>query len=204
MDSSAVKRIRCLDKEGSEFHIGLFDDEDMSSVLGMYEVFAPRPASQGLPPEKSETCREWVIKLVGMSENALAWRDRTVIGHASVNPDYERKDCEFVIFVHQDYRSRGVGNELTKLMLNRAKRIGLESVWLTVDTRNHKAIRLYHKHGFQFIERDSTECSMKLILIPESGKVQSAELSEQPPVMAKADFQSDMKDSIQLNRVLLR
>ncbi|MBN2568468.1 MAG: GNAT family N-acetyltransferase [Deltaproteobacteria bacterium] len=195
MDFSTVKRIQCLDKEGSEFGIGLFDEGDMSSVLHMYEVFTPRPASQGLPPEKSETCRKWVIDLMGMSENVLAWRDGAVIGHASVNPDYERKDCEFVIFVHQDCRSKGVGNELTKLMIKRAKRIGIDSVWLTVDTRNYKAIRLYQKHGFNFIERDSTECSMKLMLIPESGKVQTTKLSEQPALLSKSDFQS-VKDII--------
>jgi len=196
VDSSVAKQKKCLDKEGSEFGIGLFDEGDMSSVLEMYEAFMPRPASQGLPPEKDETCREWVINLVGMSENGLAWRDGTVIGHASLNPDYKRNDCEFVIFVHQDYRNKGVGNELTKLMINRAKSIAIDSVWLTVDTRNYKAIRLYQKHGFQFIERDSTECSMKLMLISESGEVQTTKLSKQPALMAKPDLQSDMKDII--------
>lgn len=61
-----------MDKEGAEFEIGLFDARDISSVLSMYEFFRPRPASQGLPPEKDETCRRWVIDLVGASENVLA------------------------------------------------------------------------------------------------------------------------------------
>lgn len=81
-----------------------------------------------------------------------------------MNPDHERGDSEFVIFVHQDFRSKGVGNELTKLVIERAKEVGLDVVWLTVDTRNYKATRLYQKHGFQFIERDATECFMKLTL----------------------------------------
>lgn len=164
MDVSAAKRIQCRDKEGVQFEIGLFDAGDMDSLLSMYSVFSPRPASQGLPPEKDETCRRWVIDLVHMSENVLAWRDETVIGHASVNPDYERGNSEFVIFVHQDFRGRGVGNELTGLIIDRAREMGIGVIWLTVDTRNYRAIRLYRKHGFGFIERDATECVMQLTL----------------------------------------
>ncbi len=164
VNSSTAQGIHRLDKEGIEFEIGLFDEGDMSPLLSMYQAFRPRPASQGLPPEKDETCRKWVIHLVAASENILAWRDGNVIGHASVNPDYERKDSEFVIFVHQDYRSKGIGNELTKLIIKRANEIGLDVVWLAVDTRNYKAVRLYRKHGFEFTERDATECFMKLTL----------------------------------------
>ena len=164
MDSSTARRIECRDKEGVQFELGPFDAGDMDALLSMYMVFSPRPASQGLPPEKDETCRRWVIDLVEMSENVLAWRDGRVIGHASINPDHERRDSEFVIFVHQDFRGRGIGNELTRWIVDRAREMGLGIVWLTVDTRNFKAIRLYQKHWFRFTERDATECVMQLDL----------------------------------------
>jgi hypothetical protein len=43
-----VDRIRRTDKFGEPFEIGIGFAEDIASVLEMYRIFSPKPASQGL------------------------------------------------------------------------------------------------------------------------------------------------------------
>jgi len=132
--------------------------------MSMYDNFLPRPASQGLPPEDPETCRQWVRSLFEIGDNVIAWSGEMVIGHTSLVPDLKGRSGEFVIFVNQDFRNLGVGTELTGYSLERAKIRGYESVWLTVANSNIVAIRLYKKAGFQFCEMDACERTMRIEL----------------------------------------
>jgi diamine N-acetyltransferase len=146
-----------IDKTGEPFEVVLCGRDALLPLMGMYEVFYPRPASQGLPPADGEVCGKWVDELLSTGENILARKGGEAIGHASLIPDPQGKSAEFVIFVHQDYRNRGIGTELTAAALERARAVGLKSVWLTVALTNPKAIKLYQKIGFQYCDMDSCE-----------------------------------------------
>jgi ribosomal protein S18 acetylase RimI-like enzyme len=132
----------------------------LSAVEDMYATFSPRPASQGLPPEDPETCSRWVKGIMEMGENLLAWRGNRVIGHAALVPDPKGDSAEFVIFVHQACRGLGIGTELTRAILERARHRELKSVWLTVSMSNFIAIKLYRKLGFEYCEIDECERTM--------------------------------------------
>jgi ribosomal protein S18 acetylase RimI-like enzyme len=67
-----------------------------------------------------------------------------------------------VIFVHQDFRNLGVGTEMTRLTMEKAKEMGLKSTWLTVAMNNFIAIKLYRKLGFEYSDMD--ECERTMIL----------------------------------------
>lgn len=127
-------------------------------------MFSPKPASQGLPPEDPEVCDTWVKKLFEIGENLLAWRGDSVIGHAALIPDREGRSGEFVIFVDQDHRNLGVGTELTRLILEKSKQMGFDTVWLTVNVTNFIAIKLYSKLGFKYSDRDHYERVMMVRL----------------------------------------
>ena len=150
------------DKSGCSFAMGVCYPEDFQFLLEMYDHFSPKPASQGLPPEDSETCQNWVKNLFEIGENFLAWRGESVIGHVSLVPDRQGKSCEFVIFVHQDHRNLGIGTELTRFALERANQQGYDSVWLTVSISNSIAIKLYKKLGFEYYDRDGSERLMDI------------------------------------------
>ena len=156
----SCERIICRDKSGMEFLIGGCGAGQIPDLLDMYADFSPRPASQGLPPEDPETCSGWVKGLMGMGENLLAWRGEKVIGHAALVPDPKGDSAEFVIFVHQACRGLGIGTELTRAILERARHRGLKSVWLTVSMSNFIAIKLYRKLGFAYCELDECERTM--------------------------------------------
>jgi ribosomal protein S18 acetylase RimI-like enzyme len=158
MGSSIAITVR--DKRDDPLEIRGCSESDSLSLLKMYESFTPKPASQGLPPPDPEACRRWVQKLLKDGENFLAWREGRVIGHASIMPDDQKKDGEFLIFVDQAYRNRGVGKALTNVALGEAGELGLTSIWLTVETYNFRAIHLYRKCGFQTCGQDDHERKM--------------------------------------------
>jgi GNAT superfamily N-acetyltransferase len=159
-----LKRITKTDKSGSSFEIGISCAEDFLSLLEMYRVFSPKPASQGLPPEDPEICQDWVKKLFDTGQNLLVWRGKSVIGHAALIPDMKSKSGEFVIFVDQDNRNLGIGTELTRFTLEKSRQLGFNSVWLTVNVRNFIAIKLYRKLGFEYCDADNCERVMSVKL----------------------------------------
>lgn len=158
------ERIEGIDRSGNPFAIGICCAEDYPSLFEMYLHFSPKPASQGVPPEDPEICRNWLKNLLGIGINLLAWRGNRVIGHAALIPDSKGKSGEFVVFVDQDNRNLGIGTELTRLTLERSRQLGFESVWLTVPLTNFIAIKLYKKIGFEYSDSDPYERVMTIKL----------------------------------------
>ena len=158
------ERIIRTDKSGDPFEIGISCSVDFPSLLEMYRTFSPKPASQGLPPEDPETCDHWVQGLFEMGENLLAWRGDSVIGHAVLIPDREKKSGELVVFINQDHRNLGVGTELTQFALEKSGKLGFDSIWLTVSVLNFIAIKLYRKLGFEYCDADNYERIMRIRL----------------------------------------
>jgi RimJ/RimL family protein N-acetyltransferase len=156
--------VTCLDKQGDPFEVGTCSARGFSCLLDMYELFSPKPASQGLPPADPPACRRWVKTLVDSGYNLLAWRTGRVLGHAAVIPDPARGDGEFLIFVDQDHRNQGIGSALTRRALDHSRGMGLASIWLTVESFNFRAIRLYLKFGFRFCDPADTERLMRIDL----------------------------------------
>jgi len=159
-----IERITRTDKSGKPFEIGSSGVEDFPSLLEMYRIFYPKPASQGLPPEDPEICHNWVKTLFEVGENYLAWKGDNVIGHAALVPDVKGKSGEFVIFVDQNHRNLGIGTELTRFILERSRQFGFDSVWLTVNISNFIAVKLYRKFGFEYCDMDNSERIMRIKL----------------------------------------
>jgi len=156
---------RCIktDKAGGSYEVGPGNADELSLLLDMYYVFTPRPASQGLPPPNDEVCRNWVKRLFEIGRNYLAWKTGKIIGHAALVPDLHGKSAEFIIFVEQSHRNLGIGTALMRVVLEKAKELGFLSVWLTAETSNFIAIRLYRSCGFEFCDNDPCETAMLLM-----------------------------------------
>ncbi len=158
------KRITRNDKSGCSFGMGMYCSEDFPFLLEMYDNFCPKPASQGLPPEDPEVCQSWLKSLLEIGENYLAWKGENVIGHVSLVPNSQGESCELVIFVDQEQRNLGIGTELTRFALEDSRRLGYDSVWLTVSVSNYIAIKLYKRLGFQYFDLDGSERMMRIKL----------------------------------------
>lgn len=153
-----------VDKRGDTFQVDGGSIEDYAAVAAMYDAFVPMAVTQGLPPTEEPVRHAWISRLLQTGENLLARHQGRVVGHASVIPGLDRRDAEYLIFVDRDFRNRGVGTQLTICTIDRARTMGLESIWLTVEALNFRAIRLYRKMGFVFCDIGERERTMLLRL----------------------------------------
>ena len=152
------------DKTGVSFEIRKYLEKDFASLAEMYDLFSPKAKFQGMPPLDGKTRQKWITNLLKDGENYMALQDIQVIGHAVFLPDLKTRDGEYLIFVRQPFRELGIGTELTRIVLEEAKVMGLKLIWLSVGAYNFIAIRLYKKFGFNFCEEYATESEKKMIL----------------------------------------
>jgi ribosomal protein S18 acetylase RimI-like enzyme len=156
--------MRCIDKQGKPFEVKTYSLGDYDSLEAMYVSFHPKGQFQGMPPLTDDASRKWVDGLLKNGENFLARQDGKTVGHVVVLPDYNKHDGEYLIFVSHPNRGRGIGSELTRLMLQHVKTLGVKIIWLVVGTTNIPAIGLYRKFGFTFCKHDITESERQMIL----------------------------------------
>lgn len=137
---------------------------DFEALLRMYDAFHSDGKAQGLPPSEPDVRSRWVRLCLETGVNLLVWLEHEVVAHACLFPDMERKDAEYLIFVRQPFQHLGVGKRLTELSLEKARQLDLRTIWLTVESFNFKAIRLYKRYGFVSCEEGRTERTMILRL----------------------------------------
>ena len=164
MSVCSVERIACTDKRGCPFEVGVCGEQDSEALRAMYDAFYPLGESQGLPPAQEKQRRLWIERLIGTAQNFVVWMDDHIVGHSALIADPDKGDCEYIIFVSQDFRNRGLGKALTQQAIERAKAMGLQRVWLTVESYNFRAIKLYRGTGFVFVDQGERERTMILDL----------------------------------------
>jgi GNAT superfamily N-acetyltransferase len=150
------------DKLGGPFTVESCGPDDFSRVLDMYDSFMPEAVAQGLPPTDKAIRHRWISSLLATGENLAAVREGKVVGHAALLPNLGGLDGEYLIFVGGPHRKRGIASVLTSAAVDLARELGLKSVWLTVESDNFRAIRLYRKMGFEFCDAGLSERKMSL------------------------------------------
>jgi RimJ/RimL family protein N-acetyltransferase len=161
---TSYNRISKIDKHGCAFEVGECGIESVAEVKTMYDEFSRLAISQGLPPADKKVRDDWVDRLFEFGRNFLVWMDGKAVGHATVIPDFGRGDGEYIIFVKEPYRNRGLGTALTALALDVSRSIKLTRIWLTVEAFNFRAIRLYLNAGFALVDEFERERTMILRL----------------------------------------
>jgi RimJ/RimL family protein N-acetyltransferase len=149
-----------VDKLGEPFEAGSLAGSEVPDVIAMYDEFTPKAVTQGLPPANPSARHRWVEGLFQSGDNFAAWKLGKAAGHSVLIPDFERKDAEYLIFVLGKHQNRGIGTVLTRIAVNRAMELGIHSLWLTVESYNFRAIRMYRKAGFQFCDEGDRERTM--------------------------------------------
>lgn len=138
--------------------------EDRAPLFEMYDSFVPKAVTQGLPPADHKARSIWVQGLLRDGENFIARQESYVVGHCSLILDESRRDAEYLIFVSNAFRNRGLGTGLTEMAVEKGRELGLKSIWLTVEALNFRAIKLYKKIGFVFCDTGERERTMILRL----------------------------------------
>ncbi len=161
---SYLNRAWKRDKVGCQFELGACGPDSSPDIKNMYDGFLILAISQGLPPAEKQTRDRWIENLLEFGRNALTWVEGKAVGHAAIIPDFDRGDGEYVIFVSETFRNRGLGTALTQFAVEDSRAIGLNRLWLTVESYNFIALRLYRNAGFRAVDQAEGEITMILRL----------------------------------------
>ncbi len=113
------------------------------ALVAMYLTFEPKGACLGLPPRKDPG--RWLDQLAAY-QNFLVTTDGRIVGHSVLCTG--GNSAEVAVFIHQDYRGRGLGKRLLGEMVNEARRVGLRRVWGMTEFDNLPMLRLARSLGF--------------------------------------------------------
>jgi GNAT superfamily N-acetyltransferase len=140
---------------------------DRPKLESMYGTFEPRGAAEGLPPVRTEKAFRWLVHLGEHTHSLVAFSDSAetqIAGHVILAPGVDG-EVELALFVHQDFRGRGVGLALARAAVEAARRRGYRRIWLTVSPGNKPALRVYENCGFRVTPgRSSRDGEMELRL----------------------------------------
>jgi RimJ/RimL family protein N-acetyltransferase len=157
------KPVMVQTRQGRELEVRSFVREDFGALVQMYKSFEPKRVAQGIPPPDVPRIAHWLDRLEQKSQALLAWQGGKVVAHTILCP-MPADSAEFTIFVHQDYRQEGLGTALSRLTLDWALHMGFAHAFLTTETSNFRALRLFRKLGFQTTSSYGDEVEMKLDL----------------------------------------
>jgi two-component system, NtrC family, sensor kinase len=150
------------DKDGRTLHVGLVGERGLMRLLSFYESFEPKGAFEGLPPKRRRDRRRWVMGLVGGWRNFLILDGDRVAGHLGVSLGESDLE-EVILFVHQDYRGKGIGTQALRHIRTLLEQAGCRRLWLTVENTNMPAIRCFQKAGFRFTS-DPMERELEMVM----------------------------------------
>lgn len=117
--------------------------EDYAALVAMYEEFDPKGAALGLPPRKEPGA--W-LRSLSEFPNFLVRAEGRVVAHAVLC--VEGDTGETAIFVHQNWRGRGLGKMLLRELIAEGRRRGLRRVWGMAAPDNFVMLRLADSLGF--------------------------------------------------------
>ncbi len=121
-------------------------EEDEAMLEQMYASFEPKGVALGLPPSDRARRKTWLARLrAGI--NLVAVVEGTIVGHLALM----RIGCsaETVVFVHQDFRRRGIATSLAQAAVAEARAQGARFLWVLISGSNSAAHAGLLKFGFR-------------------------------------------------------
>jgi RimJ/RimL family protein N-acetyltransferase len=166
-----------IDKTGARTTVRMMRPADLKALLEMYYQFEPKQMAQQLPPRTEEQINRWIEFLTKDGENFVALVGRHIVGHIVLCSLRDGR-AELAIFVHQNFQSRGIGTELLQLARLAAIQAGYHHIWISVESSNIPAIRVFLKNGFQFTGSFDTESEMVLDLTSREGNLRNESIDK--------------------------
>ena len=76
------------------------------------------------------------------------------------DPDYTIPNQRIYVsrmIVKKEYRNQGIGSEILKFLIEKAKAMGYSEMTIGVDKDNKNALHMYRKHGFTEVLFDGAD-----------------------------------------------
>ena len=173
---------RFVDKYGDAIHIRPPRDTDRERLLAFYEEYPEEHRSMLLPPRRVRELERWLDRLLERGRNLLAFHGEQLVGHVLYSPQ-EGPHSELLVFVDENYHSRGIGTELCQQAIAYAADDGHVAITLRVERGNTAAFRVYQRLGFRTVEEHPDNIEMRLDI-----DQQLAQHVQAPPAERSARF----------------
>ena len=145
-------------QDGREIMIRSAEPEDAAGMLlYMKAMLGETPFLLRTPEEFNYTPEEEAQILAGRKNDPrslmlVAESKGQIIASADVRSHGAKSRvqhrAELGISVRKDYWHQGIGSVLMERLISFAKQSGFEQIELTVESKNQRALSLYHKNGF--------------------------------------------------------
>ncbi|MCL6613078.1 MAG: GNAT family N-acetyltransferase [Firmicutes bacterium] len=127
--------------------------EDLPAIEEIYnEAGVATTASFDLQPRTEEEARAWFLAHGPAYPIFVAEMDGRVVGWASLSP-YAAKEAyrytvEDSVYVHREFRGRGVGRALLMAVMEAAAALGYRAVVAKIADGNEASLALHRRAGF--------------------------------------------------------
>ena len=145
-------------RDGRKITIRSVEPEDAAGMLQYMKIMlGETPFLLRTPEEFNYTTEEEARILAGRKNDPrslmlVAETEGEIIASADVCPHGTKSRvqhrAELGISVRKDYWRQGIGSALMELLIPFAQQSGFEQIELTVESKNQRALQLYHKNGF--------------------------------------------------------
>lgn len=138
-----------LDQKGREHIFRFAGARDFEKVLAMYRGFEPKRSNMGVPPDDPVRLEAWVRHFFseGISNLVAMDPDDSIVGHAAILPINDEVSEYFMAVLPID-QSAGIGGVLAQVVLEAARYLRVQRLWICVDKSNIRALRLHRRLGF--------------------------------------------------------
>jgi L-amino acid N-acyltransferase YncA len=128
--------------------------DDAAAIAEIYnQGIEDRVATYETKRQSARDQQARLRSIAGRYPAVVAQINGEIIGWAGAGP-YRNRECyrgigEFSMYVHRDWRGRGVGDLLIVALITEAERLGLWKLLSRIFTFNEASRGLCHKHGFR-------------------------------------------------------
>jgi L-amino acid N-acyltransferase YncA len=128
--------------------------DDAAAIAEIYnQGIDDRVATYETRRRSAEDQQAWLQAIAGRYPAVVAQIDGEIIGWAGAGR-YRDRECyrgigEFSMYVHRDWRHRGVGDLLVAALVSEAEGLGLWKLLSRIFTFNEASRALCRKHGFR-------------------------------------------------------
>ena len=135
-------------------HIRTVTAEDAAAIAEIYnQGIEDRVATYETKRRSAKDQQKWLESIAGRYPAIVAQIDGEIVGWAGAG-SYHDRDCyrgvgEFSMYVHRDWRRRGVGDLLLAGLISEAERLGLWKLLSRIFPFNDASRALCRKHGFR-------------------------------------------------------
>lgn len=133
-------------------------DQHAQSILDIYnEVIATSTAMYDYKSRTLESMKAWFdhkiqnnYPVIGLESDEGQLMAFGSFGAFRMAPAY-KYSVEHSIYIHQDFRGKGLGHILLKLLIQAAKDQNYHTMIAGIDADNQGSIALHEKHGFKHV-----------------------------------------------------